>query len=168
MTGSAEFVCPRCPEKRPSVTSLEAHLVEHHMLSAGRAQLEVRTVAQGVPESVSDRADHICPNCQLPFQCDWKAVGAMKEQARRLATVAGIWEARLNGAQIGRPRRIRETFDVNEARRLVGEGMTYEAVARVVGAPNKQAIHRAFVRQGERLQQHRDEKASGNGKVIGP
>lgn len=141
--------CQRCPAQVDTVAAMERHLREDHLMGARQAQAEARGGPPRPEPPRPEAPDHVCPTCKTEIPCDWRAVGHLKEQARRLATVAGIWEARLAGTPIGRPRRLRETFDVAHARRLVADGMTYTQVAELVGAPNKQAIHRAFKRLGQ-------------------
>ena len=84
---------------------------------------------------------HKCPGCGETFGCDWKAVGVLEEQARRLKIIAGMWRAKLLGVPIGRPRV--QDFDVEAARILAGSGLSLRAIASVLG----DGIHHEAVRR---------------------
>ena len=152
--------CPRCPVRLSSSRSLEAHLVEAHLMNAtqaikesrepqkmnGRARRAPAAAAPAAPPPAPEIAHaHVCPTCQTPIACDWAAVATMEQQAQRLKILAGMWRAQLGGTKIGRPRQ--NTFDVAVARKLVfQDGMTYEAVAQALGASSASAIKSAMRR----------------------
>ena len=141
---SAALICPRCPAKVGSMIALEAHLVEHHLMSAAKAQRDARLARNGhaPPEAESlERTDHVCGSCGAAIPCDWKAIGDLDKQAHRLKSMAGQWRAKLEGRPIGTPRT--NTFDVEAARRLVAGGMSYRAVAEALGATSKAAVFKA-------------------------
>ena len=86
---------------------------------------------------------HVCPGCGKRFGCDWRAVAVLHEQARRLKLIAGMWQARLLGTQIGRPKL--HHFDIDAARELAASGLSLRAIAKALGngVPH-QAIQRAL------------------------
>lgn len=167
------LVCPRCawPGARGTcdARTLEAHLVEAHFLKATKAKAEVEAAAKAAgvrtsvpagvsgylvtptssklppaPATVSLEEHHTCPRCHTIIDCDLASLFTLEQQAARLKILAGMWRARLNGKKIGSPRR--NTFDVEVARRLVAEGMTYQAVAETLGASSYGAVKSQLAR----------------------
>lgn len=137
-----EAICQRCRARFTTVRQLEAHLVEDHCLGATQAQREARAVPTVTALPVDTATDgHVCPTCKTVIACDYQAIFALQRQANRLNSLAHVWRSRLAGTPLGRPRT--ETFDVEEARRMVASGMTYAAVARALGAKSGKHVHAA-------------------------
>lgn len=99
---------------------------------------------------------HKCPSCGQLFGCDWRAVGMLEEQARRLKIIAGMWRARLLGAQIGRPKL--HVFDESVARELTFQGLSLRAIAKALG----DGVHPEAVRRA--IQKGRDVASHGKGQ----
>lgn len=155
------IVCGRCARKVETVRQLEAHLVEQHLMGGAQAKKESALMGNGQPAVKVARAPmappelpapepnpmphvHDCPACGASIPCDYAGVAILEQQAHRLKILAGMWKARLGGATIGRPRK--NTFNVEAARQLVAEGMTYEAVAQALGASSPSAVKSALKR----------------------
>jgi hypothetical protein len=141
--GLVEMItCPRCPDEVATPRALEAHLVEDHCLGAAQAQREARMPVTALPLAVPPPPGHTCPTCQTVIPCDEQAIAALQRQANRLNSLAHVWRARLEGKPLGRPRA--ETFDIDEARKMVANGMSYAAVARALGAKSGKHVNAAL------------------------
>ena len=126
--------CPRCSQPIRDADALEKHLVSAHGFDESRAHTTAaRYTGVLVPASAGeDHADHRCPSCGTEIACDWKTVADIRRQSKSLALIATFLEQKMDGTFARKPRV--KTFDLDEARRLVGEGMSVSAVARALGA----------------------------------
>ena len=92
---------------------------------------------------VEDIPVHRCPKCDAVVPCEWSAIAAIEEQARRLRIVAGLMRAKLLGKTIGHPKGSHYTFDEVKARELLGSGLSLRATARALEV-HPTPISRAF------------------------
>lgn len=136
------MICQRCPAEVADPRAMEAHLVEEHCLGAAQAQREARSSVTTLPMAIPVPPGHTCPTCQTVIPCDDQAIAALRQQANRLNSLAHVWRARLEGKPLGRPRA--ETFDIEEARKMVATGMSYAAVARALGAKSGKHVNAAL------------------------
>lgn len=126
----------RCSVTKQTPRELSEHLHMEHGWPMTKALDQANKMNGGVElkiEMVDDIPVHHCPNCNAVIACEWSAVAAIEEQARRLRIVAGQMRARMLGKTIGHATGSHYAFDDEQAKSLIASGLSMRATAKALG-----------------------------------